>query len=54
MKGEKTVARVRRDIDSRFRDMTQRELTDYIHKMGNPIQPVVLDEAGRNPGRILK
>ena len=34
MKGEKQVARVRRDIDSRFRDMTQRELTDYIHKMG--------------------
>ena len=28
------MARVRRDIDSRFRDMTQRELTDYIHKMG--------------------
>ena len=28
------MARVRRDIDSRFRDMSQRELTDYIHKMG--------------------
>ena len=28
------MARVRRDIDSRFRDMTQRDLTDYIHKMG--------------------
>ena len=28
------MARVRRDIDSRFRDMTQRELTNYIHKMG--------------------
>ena len=28
------MARVRRDIDSRFRSMTQRELTDYIHKMG--------------------
>ena len=28
------MARVRRDIDSRFRGMTQRELTDYIHKMG--------------------
>ena len=28
------MARVRRDIDSRFRDMTQRELTDYIHNMG--------------------
>ena len=28
------MARVRRDIDTRFRDMTQRELTDYIHKMG--------------------
>lgn len=28
------MARVRRDIDSRFRDMTQRELTDYIHQMG--------------------
>ena len=28
------MARVMRDIDSRFRDMSQRELTDYIHKMG--------------------
>ena len=28
------MARVRRDIDSRFRNMSQRELTDYIHKMG--------------------
>lgn len=28
------MARVRRDIDTRFRDMSQRELTDYIHKMG--------------------
>ena len=28
------MTRVRRDIDSRFRDMSQRELTDYIHKMG--------------------
>ena len=28
------MERVRRDIDSRFRDMSQRELTDYIHKMG--------------------
>ena len=28
------MARVRRDIDSRFREMSQRELTDYIHKMG--------------------
>ena len=28
------MARVRRDIDSRFRGMSQRELTDYIHKMG--------------------
>ena len=28
------MARVRRDIDSRFRDMSQRELTNYIHKMG--------------------
>ena len=28
------MARVRRDIDSRFRDMSQRELTDYIHQMG--------------------
>ena len=28
------MARVRRDIDSRFRDMSQREMTDYIHKMG--------------------
>ena len=28
------MARVRRDIDSRFRDMSQRELTAYIHKMG--------------------
>ena len=28
------MARVRRDIDIRFRDMSQRELTDYIHKMG--------------------
>ena len=28
------MASVRRDIDTRFRSMTQRELTDYIHKMG--------------------
>ena len=28
------MARVRRDIDTRFRDMSQRELTDYIHQMG--------------------
>ena len=28
------MARVRRDIDSRFREMSQRELTDYIHQMG--------------------
>ena len=28
------MASVRRDIDTRFRSMTQRELTDYIHQMG--------------------
>lgn len=28
------MARVRRDIDSRFRDMSQRQLIDYIHQMG--------------------
>ena len=28
------MASVRRDIDTRFRSMSQRELTDYIHKMG--------------------
>ena len=28
------MASVRRDIDTRFRSMTQRELTNYIHKMG--------------------
>lgn len=28
------MASVRRDIDTRFRSMTQRELTDYIHNMG--------------------
>lgn len=28
------MARVRRDIDSRFRGMTQRQLTDYIHQKG--------------------
>ena len=28
------MASVRRDIDTRFRTMSQRELTDYIHQMG--------------------
>lgn len=28
------MARVRRDIDSRFRGMSQRQLTDYIHQKG--------------------
>lgn len=28
------MARVRRDVDALFKSMSQRELTDYIHKMG--------------------
>ena len=30
----KGATRIRRDIDSQFKDMTQRQLADYIHQMG--------------------
>ena len=48
------MARVRRDIDSRFRDMTQRELTDYIHKMGKVANTRLRELEKTKHGRIYK
>lgn len=48
------MARVRRDIDSRFRDMTQRELTDYIHKMGKVANTRLREMEKTKHGSIYK
>lgn len=48
------MARVRRDIDSRFRDMSQRELTDYIHKMGKVANTRLRELEKTKHGRIYK
>ena len=48
------MARVRRDIDSRFRDMTQRELTDYIHKMGKVANTRLRELEKTKHGKLYK
>ena len=48
------MARVRRDIDSRFRDMSQRELTDYIHQMGKVANTRLRELEKTKHGRIYK
>ena len=48
------MVRVRRDIDSRFRDMSQRELTDYIHKMGKVANTRLRELEKTKHGRIYK
>ena len=48
------MARVRRDIDTRFRDMSQRELTDYIHKMGKVANTRVRELEKTKHGTIYK
>ena len=48
------MARVRRDIDSRFRDMSQRELTDYIHKMGKVANTRLRELEKTKHGKLYK
>ena len=48
------MARVRRDIDSRFRDMSQRELTDYIHKMGKVANTRLRELEKTRHGKLYK
>ena len=48
------MARVRRDIDTRFRDMSQRELTDYIHKMGKAANTRLRELEKTKHGAIYK
>lgn len=48
------MASVRRDIDTRFRDMSQRELTDYIHKMGKVANTRLRELEKTKHGRIYK
>ena len=48
------MARVRRDIDTRFRDMSQRELTDYIHKMGKVANTRLRELEKTKHGKLYK
>ena len=48
------MARVRRDIDSRFRDMSQRELTDYIHQMGKVANTRLRELEKTKHGKLYK
>ena len=48
------MARVRRDIDSRFRGMSQRELTDYIHKMGKVANTRLRELEKTKHGKLYK
>lgn len=48
------MASVRRDIDTRFRSMSQRELTDYIHKMGKVANTRLRELEKTKHGRIYK
>lgn len=48
------MARVRRDIDTRFRDMSQRQLTDYIHNMGKVANTRLRELEKTKHGKIYK
>ena len=45
---------VRRDIDTRFRSMSQRELTDYIHNMGKVANTRLRELEKSKHGKIYK
>ena len=48
------MASVRRDIDTRFRSMSQKQLTDYIHQMGKVANTRLRELEKTKHGRIYK